>query len=197
MVPDTGLIGLILHYKYAILVVLGVPEGPIISIISGFLWRMGLLQFIPMYLALIAADMLGDMIWYAVGYHWGPSFVRRFGHLFSITDQNIKTVERLFHRHKTWVLFISKVTTGFGFSVVTLMTAGLVKIPFRRYMTINFLGQFIWTGMLIAIGYSFGHLYEAINTILWKMTVTAGMLILLSLLIGYGKYLRGRILRSS
>lgn len=189
-----GIIGLILQYKYVVLIALGIPEGPILSIIAGFLWRAGYLSFLPMYLALMSADLLGDVIWYGVGRYWGSRFIARFGHLFSITRQKMETVERLFHRHKDWLLLISKMTGGLGFAVVTLMTAGLVKIPFRRYMLLNILGQFAWSGVLIGMGYSFGHLYAAIDTVIWRAFVGAVSIIILLLLVGYGKYLRSRFI---
>ncbi len=43
------------------------------------------------------------------------------------------------------------------------MTAGMVKAPFGEYFFLNFLGQFVWTALLVAIGYLFGHLYITIN----------------------------------
>ncbi len=194
--PHASLIALILIYKYWILLALGIPEGPILSIIAGFLWRLGVLAFFPAYFALMAADIIGDVIWYHIGYHVGPRFIKRFGHLFSITDQNVAILEKLFHKHKDKVLIVSKMTGGFGFGVVTLMTAGLVKIPFRRYFVLNFIGQFFWSGILMAIGYSFGHLFSAINTILWRISVAVGFTILFLLLIGYGRYVRNRFIRS-
>ena len=61
-------------------------------------------------------------------------------------------IEVFFHKHQDKILFISKITMGFGFAVATLFTAGLVKIPFKKYAMFNFLGGFVWTGFLLAVG---------------------------------------------
>lgn len=194
MLPDTGLVGLVLHYKYAIIVLLGIPEGPILSVLGGFLWRLGILSFLPLYISLMAADLIGDVAWYNIGYHWGPKFIGRFGHLFNITEKNVATIERLFHKHKDWVLFVSKITSGFGFAIVTLMTAGLVRIPFRRYMTLNAAGQLIWTGALIGVGYSFGHFYNQIHDLFGRLSILSGFIILGFLLMGFRKYLASKVM---
>ena len=52
---------------------------------------------------------------------------------------------------------------GFGFAVVTLMVAGMLKVSFKRYVVINLFGGFIWTAMLLVIGYFFGNIYTLIT----------------------------------
>jgi membrane protein DedA with SNARE-associated domain len=42
------------------------------------------------------------------------------------------------------------------------MTAGLLKVPFSRYFTINLVGGFVWIFALMMIGYYFGNLLELV-----------------------------------
>ncbi|MES2437082.1 MAG: DedA family protein [Patescibacteria group bacterium] len=174
-----------------------VIEGPVLTMICGFLYKMGYLAFIPTYLLLMFGDILGDVIWYGIGYYGGRPFVRRFGKYFSVTEEKITTVEKFFHTHSDKILIISKITNGFGFALVTLMTAGIVKISFKRYMILNTIGQFIWTGTLLALGYFFGNVYETMDGIFAKISLFAMIAIALALFFGIGKYMKERVTATS
>ena len=184
---------LILHSRYIIIFLLTIIEGPLIMMVSGFLLRLGYLDFLPTYACLMAGDLVGDIAWYSVGYYLGTPFIRKFGKFFSVNEEQIEIVRRIFHKRKNSILFISKITMGFGFALVTLITAGLVHIPFKRYFTINFFGQFIWTAILIYVGYAFGHVYAQVNDAIGKIFIAGLLLLFFLALIGFGRYLRAKM----
>ena len=189
------LIQLITFHQYAVygvVIVLACVEGPILSIIFGALWRFGYVDFLPIYAALMLGDILGDTILYSVGYFFGHRFVGRFGKYLSITEQSVQKVTKIFHKHKTKILILSKLTNGLGFSIVTLVTAGMVKIPYWRFLIMNMIGQLIWTGALLAVGYFFGTAYASINSVLWKLSVAVAFVIVIFALNGYRKYMAKR-----
>jgi membrane protein DedA with SNARE-associated domain len=178
---------------YALLVVLACAEGPWLSLICGIVLRLGFLDFWLVYGTLMLGDLLGDMIWYWIGRRWGLNFVRRWGKYFSITETGVAKVEEVFNKYKHSILFVSKISNGFGFALVTLITAGLVRIPFGRYMSVNLAGQFIWSGMLIAVGYYFSQLYLQFDNILGRVSIVAGFVVLVAMFLGYRKYMRSKI----
>jgi len=51
---------LLLTYKYLILIPLAVVEGPIITVIAGFLITLGYMNIFLVYLIVIAGDLAGD-----------------------------------------------------------------------------------------------------------------------------------------
>lgn len=181
------------YIVYAIIVVLACVEGPILSMIFGVLIKFGYFSFWPVYIALMLGDLAGDTIWYQIGKNFGHRFIGRFGKYFSITEEKVGRVTDIFHRYKHSIIFISKITTGFGFAIVTLFTAGMVKIPFKRYIFMNFLGQFVWTGILLAIGYFFGQIYTQIDSLLSRLFLVALFILILFALNGYKKYLRSQV----
>ncbi len=178
------------YIVYAIIVVLACAEGPILSMLFGVLIKLGYFSLLPVYTAIMIGDLIGDVIWYYIGRYWGHSFIKRFGKYFSITEEGVAKVERIFHKYKHPILFISKISNGFGFALVTLMTAGMVRIPFWRYLSINIIGQFIWSGLLIGIGYFFGNLYLQVDSVLGRMAVVAGFVVVFAAFMGYKKYLK-------
>ncbi|MEA2715615.1 MAG: hypothetical protein QOG91_643 [Candidatus Parcubacteria bacterium] len=184
------------YLTYAIIVFISFVEGPLLAMVCGLLVKLGDFHFIPVYVALMAGDLIGDTVWYGIGYHFGHRFVKRFGKYLSITEQGVSTIERIFHKYKSSILLVSKVTMGFGFALVTLITAGMVKIPFGRYLAMNILGQFIWTGILISLGYWFGHLYTEVDSIFGKISVLSLFIVASAGLFGYGKYLKKRVAKT-
>lgn len=183
----------IYFYRYLLLVPFAIVEGPILSIYCGFLLHEGTLTLLPTYIALMAGDLIGDAGWYGVGHYFGHRFIRRFGDFFNVHEGDVKKVTDIFHRHKDTILLASKLTTGFGFALATLITAGMVKIPFRRFLMLNFIGQFIWTAVLLAAGYFFGNLYSQIQGVFGKMSLVAGFIAIIFALFGFGKYLGRRL----
>jgi len=180
-------------WVYIFIILLACAEGPFLSMIFGVLIKLGYFSFLPVYIALMVGDLLGDVFWYYLGFFYGHRFIIRFGKYFNITEQNVESVTKIFHKHRHPILFISKITNGFGFALATLMTAGMVKLPFSKYLTVNALGQLIWTGFLISVGYFFGNFYLAVNAVIGKMLVIALFIVLFVAFIRYMQYLQNKI----
>jgi membrane protein DedA with SNARE-associated domain len=178
---------------YAIIALITLIEGPTISILLGLLLRAGYFSLIPIYGSIMFGDLLGDTILYWIGYRYGHSVVSKFGERLKITNEEIAKAEALFHEKKTGILFLSKITNGFGFAILTLITAGVVKVPFGKYMAINFFGQLIWSGFLLSIGYFFGHIYMSVASSTGKFLIIFFYALIFYLFLFYGKKLREKL----
>lgn len=177
---------------YFIIIIVGFAEGPVLSVLCGLLLAGGYMNFFGVYGALMLGDLIGDVMWYYIGYHFGHSFINRFGRYFNITDEHVVKLKDIFHRFKNKILFFSKITSGFGFAILILFTAGFSRIPFRRYIAINFIGQFFWSGLLIFLGYSFGSMYSQIASIGGRIALFGVFAFLAMLLWGVRNYLKSR-----
>lgn len=182
------------YLVYAFLVLTCVIEGPILTIVCGILLKVAGLPLVPIFIALVLGDLLGDVTWYWLGRKFGHPFVKRFGKYFSINENEISVITKIFHKYHEGILFVSKVTMGLGFAVATLFVAGMVKISFKKYMLINALGQLIWTASLLGCGYLFGHLYDTIDGILGKVSLVTLLIMTFFALLGYGKYIKKRMI---
>lgn len=180
-------------WVYLLVICFASIAGPILSLIFGVLIKLGYFPFLPVYIALIMGDLLGDTAWYMVGRKWGHGFIRRFGKFFSVSESAVEKVTHIFKKYSSRILIISKITNGFGFAIVTLITAGLSRVPFAQYLSLNVIGQFVWSGMLIGVGYYFSHAYLAVDGVLGKMSVIALFVCLIAAFLGFAKYIKGRI----
>ncbi len=169
---------------YVLIAFFACPVGPMLSILLGVLLHQGYFSLIPVYTVLMIGDLIGDTVLYYLGYKYGYRAIGKFGKYLGITEKRVEKASVLFHRYKDPVLFISKITNGFGLSVVTLLTAGIVRIPFLRYLAFNMLGQFVWTGALLYVGYTFGGLYDEIDT--WNGRITIIGIVIVAFILGYG-----------
>jgi len=181
------------YLVYGVIVITSFFEGPILALLCGLLLRMGFLAIIPVYISLMLGDLLGDTVWYWIGYRFGPVFVKRFGRYFHVNEDNVKTVERIFRKHSSAILIVSKLTMGLGFALVTLITAGMARIPFHRYIMLNVIGQFVWTALLLSSGFFLGQLYVTFDNIFARISIIAFAVIVIVAIFRYAKFVRNRI----
>ena len=153
----------LITYRYWVALPITVFAGPIVMVVCGFLLKLGYFSLIPVYFILLLGDLIGDFLWYGVGYYGARRLVRRYGRFVSLTDRVMDKIEEVFKRYQNKILFISKITMGLGFALVTLITAGATRVPIKNYAILNILGGFIWTAFLLALGYFFGNLYLLID----------------------------------
>jgi membrane protein DedA with SNARE-associated domain len=184
-----------IYLVYFLIIILACAEGPMLSVLCGILIKAGLFDFLPVYFALMFGDLIGDTIWYEIGRHLGHPFIARFGKYFGITEEKVTRATEIFHKHKNRILLISKITNGFGLALVTLVTAGMVRIPFGRYITLNLIGQFVWTGILISAGYFFGNFYAQIERFMGKANAVIIVAVAAVIVFYLYKYIRTAILQ--
>ena len=185
---------LVLQYSYAALIPASFVLQPATALLAGVFVRLGYFVFPVAYAFIVAGALIGDVIWYWIGYHHGERFVHRFGKHFGITDEQIVQTKKIFHKHQGRILFISKITNGLGFAIVTLFTAGLSRVPFSRYIVFNILGEAAWTGSLMLIGLFFSHLYIEVGSVIEKISIVAMFVLGVLIFIGLVRLIRSRFI---
>ena len=182
--------GLLLAYRYLIIVPLSLVAQPLVGMLSGVLARLGYFDVFAIYGVLVVTAVCGDMFWYWMGYRWGMPFMTRFGRFVSITPRHVEGVKKVFSKYHASILLISKLTNGVGFALVTLFTAGLTRVPFWRFVGLNLIGESIWSAMIISIVYFLGDAYISVNNGLGKAFITVAILVLIGIIFGVANYMR-------
>jgi len=182
-------------YKYPLVFLGTIVEGPIMMVASGLLFRLGNFNFIYLYITLLAGDLFADILWYGIGRKAAEPFLRRFGHIFGVTQGVFERMEGIFRRNDTKILFVSKITMGFGFAIATVMAAGAMRVPFKKFITFNILGGFIWTAMLISVGYFLGGFYGYIADGFQWAFIVAVSVVAIAALYGFISFVRRKYTR--
>ncbi len=190
------LTALILHYKYAFIFISAPFVGPIVTLLSGALVRLGTLELIPVLLVLMLSELAADILWYALGARYGERFGLRYGKHFGITHDRILRVQRAYHRYHDSIILVSKLTAGFGIAPAIFFTAGVSRVPFGRYMLMNGIGQVIWTPVMLAIGYYLGEGYLRVDDAFGKLAYVGTALLVLAALLALGHYAGTKLLDS-
>ena len=181
------------QYGYFIVAPAAFVLGPVIGLVCGFLLKTGTLSLIPTCISLAVGELGGDVFWYWLGYAHGDKVVHGPGKYIGITKEGVEQAKQLFHKNHDRIVFISKITGGFGFSTAIFFTAGLSRIGFARYMWINAWGQAIWMGGLLAVGYFFGSWITSVNNVFDILTAIGTFIILALAFWGFARYLRNRL----
>src|SRR3989338_7257731 len=129
-------------------------EGLNSMIIGGFLVATGKLGFFWVCIAMASGHILSGFSWYGAGYVGGAKLLERWGHRIRLTPQRIAVAQSYFEKHSGKALFVAKFTVGF--TITTLLLAGILKMHFKKFALYNFLGSVAWTGATLFFGYSFG-----------------------------------------
>ncbi len=167
-------------------------EGPVATTLAGFWLHFGQFSVWPAFLALVIGDLCGDVFWYYLGRYQAQKVVTKYGRFVSVTPKILTGITQAFKRHERKILFFSKLTMGFGFAIPVLIAAGSARIPFRRFMTYDTVGQLLWTGLLMSIGYFFGNFYVTLNQGFKIISLVSGVIMLVLGLWGIRLYLKNR-----
>ena len=93
MIQTSEIFKLLFTYSYLILFPLVVVEGPIVTIIAGFLVSLGFMDFIPTYLTIVSGDLVGDFVYYSAGRWWLNKTYKGVLNFFSIDMKIVRKLE--------------------------------------------------------------------------------------------------------
>ena len=167
-------------YSYLILFPMVVVEGPVVTIISGFLVSLGFMDFIPTYLTIVTADLTGDFLYYCAGRWWLNKTYKGILNFFSIDMRVVRKLEAAIKKSRGPFLFFGKLSHALG--GIILFAAGSAEIPIKEFLWFNFLATLPKSLILLAVGYYFGSTVS--NFKKYVDFTVLGLFILTLLLIG-------------
>jgi membrane protein DedA with SNARE-associated domain len=154
-----ALIPLILKYKYLILFPLAAVEGPVLALTCGFLVYLGYLQIVPVYLVFVLGDVIPDIVYHSIGRFGSKSkVVEKYKPRWGIIYNNLALIERLWKNHAGKTMLLTKF--AFGLSTPLLISAGLVGMSLRRFLSYTLPISLVNYAVILALGYYLGHSYK-------------------------------------
>jgi membrane-associated protein len=177
------LLYLLTKYGYFILFPLAILEGPILTVVTGFLCSVGIFNPFIAFPVLVSGDTVGDSLYYSLGRSGNTGFVKKFGSLVGINDAAIAKALVFFDTNPGKTISLSKIILGVG--VAGLFLAGHIKVPFKNFLLICICTSIVQCSMYLCVGMFFGKAYQQINTCLNYFAAT-GIIILFMILLFYG-----------
>lgn len=139
------------YWTYVLLAVLVAVEGPIATLLGAAAASAGLMRPIPVFFAATAGNLTADTLWYGLGYAGKMEWVSGLSERMGIDKRHFERMEKNLQEHAVKVIFLAKLTVSFV--IPTLVAAGLVKAPWRKWFPPVFIGEMLWTGSLVLAGY--------------------------------------------
>lgn len=184
--PLQQTVALLMTYKYALLFPLSIIEGPIVTVIGGFLASLHLMNWVAIYIIVILGDIVGDTLIYSFG-RWGGEFFKKHGFRIGVTHERLEVAKEYFTNHHHKALIASKLFHGIGVS--GLVAAGILKISYMRFIRTCLVISLLQAAAFLLIGIFFGHAYQQIGqyfdtyaaVISLILLVTVGLVVFLKL----------------
>jgi undecaprenyl-diphosphatase len=128
--------------------------GQTLVIAGGVLVKMGILSPVLLILTISLGAILGDSFGYFIGKKYGHDFIMKYGKYFLLKKENFEKVKKLIDEHVGKALILGRLNS-FTRATIPLVT-GTSEISFKKFLTYNILGGFIWATTFTALGFLFG-----------------------------------------
>lgn len=178
------ILAIIIAYKYLALFIITflasllniTPAMPIL-LVSGFLIRSKYLIASITWIVGYCGVVLGDLTAYFLSFCYGRDVLVKIGFRRMLNSPKFFKVEKIFNKHASIIIFLSRfLVPGVG-PVVNLM-AGLSKTDYRKFIVCDLLGEAIFISLLIGIGYLLADQWRGVAN--W---LSIGSLVLLVIII--------------
>ena len=182
------------YWGIGLLMIVVAPE--VVMPLAGFLAGEGRLSPVGVVLVGSTGAVSGLVALYVLGRRLGEERVRafmgRYGRWVFLTDKDFDSVVRAFRtRGPALVLFGRLLPTVRS---VISVPAGLVAMPFWRYLVLTALGTAVWNALLVGAAFSLAAQRERLLAVLdaYELAVTLGVVVLVAVVIL--RRLRARLL---
>jgi len=136
----------VVHYGYwavaftLLLENMGIPlPGETILLIASFMaYSEHDLKLSWIVIFATVACTIGDNLGYALGFRGGRALLNRYQSFFRIRPLTIQRGEQLFERYGAVTVFFARFV--FGMRIVAGPLAGVLRMPWRKFLVFNFLG---------------------------------------------------------
>ncbi|HEY4999517.1 MAG TPA: DedA family protein, partial [Usitatibacter sp.] len=152
---------------------LPLPAAPLM-VVAGALAGSGAMRPEHVLAAALAACLLADHIWFAVGRRAGRRVLGMICKLSLSPDTCVRQTDDLVVRHGASLMVVAKFIPGV--SAVAIPTVAAMGIPWRRFIVFDGVGALLWSGAYIGAGMIFS---REVTHLLDSMSVIGGYAILI------------------
>jgi membrane protein DedA with SNARE-associated domain len=153
--------------NYVLLSLLIVVQGPVATLLGGAAAATGLLRPSLVLVSGVVGNLTADVLWYWAGTKGKIEWVLRYFKWLGVRHDHIERLQQSLRRYAPKILLLAKLSAGFA--VPALIAAGMSRIRWRRWFPVVFLGETLWTGGLVLLGYfaaeAIRHLEQGVHVI--------------------------------
>ena len=175
-----SMLGNIGNWNYALLAVLVIIEGPVVTLFAGMLASTRIMNPWLVFLVASLSNMFADFIWYSLGHFSGPGKLKWTMKKVGIDGDAIDVFIEEMRTHSWSIIFTAKLTLSF--TIPTFFSAGVSGISWFRVLYALLPAEVIWTGGLVLGGYYYGKFFQQIEFGIGLMGALGAVIFLLVLI---------------
>ena len=138
----------------------------------------------------VCACTLGDNVGYWIGHRGGRPLLKRHQRWFHVSEETLRRGERLFERHGAAAIFWARFI--FGMRIIAGPLAGVLEMPWRRFLLFNFLGAVVWVSAVATVGFVFGSQFERVLEVFSETNYVVLTLVVIMAIAAYFHFRRKR-----
>jgi membrane protein DedA with SNARE-associated domain len=173
-------------WAYLLLALLVMVEGPVATLAGAVAASAGYMEPILVFVAAASGNLLSDTLWYTLGYLGRMEWIHRYGGYVGLREDLVRRMMHDIEHHAPRFLFVAKLTLGF--TIPALVATGLARVRVRRWFPLLLLGETIWTGTLVVLGYYFGHYVKRLERGIEVVALVGALIFVAALLVYLAQY---------
>jgi membrane protein DedA with SNARE-associated domain len=178
-----GPIDILVRHGYAVVfgwvfaeqIGLPIPAMPVL-LAAGAVAATGRLSLVSVLAMAAVASLMSDVIWYWIGRTGGGRVLGLLCRISLEPDSCVRRTGEAFSRQGARSLLIAKFVPGLSTAAPPL--AGIIRMPFLRFVAFTGLGGLLWAGVFIGLGWLFSSQLELVAAYATRMG--SGLIILLA-----------------
>lgn len=178
------IINMIIQFRYVLLFPIVFVEGPIATVIAGFLSAHRYLNPLISYVVVSAADLSADVLYYVIGAAGNGRWAEKMRAWLGLNEERLELLTGYFEKHSFKTFAAGKILHGPG--VAVLIAAGMARVPLRKYLGYNTIVTLPKSFVLLIIGYFFGQLIRQLqqyfDLVALSLTVVSVVLVVVVIL---------------
>ncbi len=161
---------------------LGVPLPAFpLFVVAGALLARDLIAGPPLVLAVLAAALLADTMWFLLGRRYGWHVLRVICGFTLSRDTCVRQASGVYDRLGLPTLLVAKFVPGL--SAVSVPLVGTLRTPYLRFLAWDAAGTLLWAGAGIGLGAVFERQVDGLLDLLRRLGIGAAAFVALSLLV--------------
>jgi membrane-associated protein len=134
------------------------PGETTLLLAGGMAYSQHRLSLLGIIVVGVVACTLGDNLGYWIGYRGGRPLLEHQRRIFRVSHEHLERGERFFLRYGSFTVFFARFF--FGLRILAGPLAGVLKMPWKKFLLFNFLGALLWVSLIASLGYFFGSRWE-------------------------------------
>jgi len=159
-------------WMYLLFALSALVEGPLTILTGGAGIAQGLLQPLPIYLAVVAGNLVGDIGWYSLGRFAKPEWVNKIAPKMGISTEKVNGLREIVRKHTSKLVFLAKFSAGLP--IPTLIAVGLSRVPKRQWAAACIAGELLKSAVIMLAGYLFSAVIKTasgtMQAVIWCVT---------------------------